>query len=335
MRAAFCPAPGTIELREVDAPRPESGEVVVRVRACGVCGSDLHWFHGAVAPPSVCPGHEIAGEIERCGSAVRGFAAGDRVAVEPMAVDRECHYCRTGRPQLCPRLRILGMRRPGGFAELVAVPSYALFRFDEPMDWALAALTEPMAVAVHAVRIGAVTLGSRVLIIGAGTLGLLCALAARTAGAGEVLIVARYPQQRAMAERLGAIAAPVDEHGHPTVTADVVMETVGGTADTLSMAVQAVRPAGSVVVLGVFAAPPTVPGLALIAKEVRLVGSLMYDRAGPRPDFDLALDLLRRHGEVLLAVVTHRFGLDDIQSAFLAASDKHRGAIKVAVLPAQ
>ena len=136
-------APGVIELRDVPVPKPEPDEVVVRVAACGICGSDLHWFQGDFPPPKVCPGHEIAGVVDRRGSAVRALSEGDRVTVEPMVVCRECTYCRAGRPQLCPQLRILGMHRPGGLAEFVCVPAYALFRVPAALDDALAALVEP------------------------------------------------------------------------------------------------------------------------------------------------------------------------------------------------
>ena len=335
MRAAFCSTPGTIGLADVAEPALGAGDVLVQVRACGICGSDLHWFHGALPAPAVCPGHEIAGEIIACAPDVRDLPPTTRVAIEPMVVCRQCHYCRTGRPQLCPRLRIIGLHRSGGFAERVVVPAYTLFAVPEEIDWPLAALTEPTAVAVHAVRLAGVTLGSRVLVLGAGTLGLLCAFAARVAGAAEVLVSARYPHQRALAQRLGAAEPPrqADDRIADDVAADVVMETVGGSADTLTDAVRLVRPAGTVAVLGVFSSTPTLPALALLAKEVRIVGSLMYDRTSPRPDFQIAIDLIRQHRAELADLVTHRFPLDAIQQAFVTASDKRAGAIKVVVSP--
>jgi len=341
MRAAFCSRAGVIELRDVAAPEPAAGEVIVRVRACGICGSDLHWFQGGMPPPTVCPGHEIAGEVAACGAGVRAVREGDRVAVEPMVVCRECRSCRGGTPQLCARLHILGMQRPGGFADLVAVPEYALFRPPATLDCALGALTEPTAVCVHAVRLAGVSIGARVLVLGAGAVGLLSVLAARAAGAADVLISARHPHQAEMARRLGAarVFAATEEGereraayaaDHPI---DAVIETVGGNADTIADAVRTVRPGGTVVVLGVFATAPALPALLLVGKEVRIVGSLMYDRAGPRADFDVALDLLERQREVVAGVITHRVGLDAIQSGFATAADKRSGAIKVSVQP--
>jgi L-iditol 2-dehydrogenase len=341
MRAAFCSAPGVVEVRDVPTPSPAAGEAVVRVAACGICGSDLHWFLGHLPPPSVCPGHEIAGEVASCGAGVVAVREGDRVAVEPMVVCRECRYCRTGRPQLCLRLRILGMRRPGGLADSVLVPAYALFPLPASIDGALAALTEPMAVCVHAARLAAVALGQRVLILGAGTLGLLAIVAARAAGAAEVLIAARHPHQAEMARRLGAarvFATTADgERARAAYAADhaidLVIETVGGSADTVTDALQTVAPGGTVCIVGVFAMPPSLPALALIGKEVRIVGAMLYDRAGPRADFEIAMGLLERHRDLAAGLITHRIGLDDVQSAFTTAADKRSGAIKVSVLP--
>lgn len=341
MRAAFCSAPGVIDIREVPTPEPGPGEVVVRVAACGICGSDLHWFLGHLPPPSVCPGHEIAGAVARRGAGVTNVRDGDRVAVEPIVVCGECHYCRTGRPQLCPRLRILGMRRPGGFADSVLTPAYALFPLPAAFDDALGALTEPAAVCVHAVRLAGVAIGQRLLVLGAGTVGLLAVLAAGAAGAAEVLITARHAHQAEMARRLGAarVFATTDDGereraeyaaDHPI---DVVIETVGGSADTIADALRTVAPGGTVTVLGVFATTPALPALLLISKEVRVVGAMLYDRVGRRADFEIAMDLLQRHRDLAAALITHRVDLDAIQSAFTSAADKRSGAIKVSVLP--
>ena len=341
MRAAFCPTAGVIELREVPDPEPGAGEVVLRVRACGICGSDLHWFQGALPPPPVCPGHEMAGEVAACGAGVRSVREGDRVAVEPMVVCRECEYCRGGMPQRCPRLRILGLQRPGGLADAIAVPSYALFALPAALEWPVGALAEPTAICVHAVRRGGVGLGARVLVLGAGTIGLLAVLAARAAGAADVVISARHPHQAMMARRLGAnrvftTSADGEQEraayaaDHPI---DVVIETVGGSADTIADGVRAVRPGGAVVVLGLFATAPALPALALIVKEVRVVGAMLYDRSGPRAEFEIALDLLARQPDLMSELITHRMGLDAVQSAFAAAADKRSGAIKASVTP--
>jgi len=341
MRAAFCPRAGAIELREVPSPEPRAGEVLVRVRACGICGSDLHWFSGGLPPPAVCPGHEIAGEVAACGPGVREPRPGDRVAVEPIVACRTCRDCQAGNPQRCPRLRILGIHLPGGLAEAVIAPAGALFRLPGSLDWAQGALAEPTAVCVHAMRLSGVASGERVLILGSGTIGLLAVLAARAAGASDVVISARHPHQAATAQRLGATRVFIaNEDGareraayaaeHPI---DYVVETVGGRADTVIDAVGSVRPGGTVVVLGVFATPPALPALPLIIKEVRIVGSMLYDRTEGRADFEVAVDLLEHRRDAIAPLITHRMELDAAHSAFVTAADKRGGAIKVAVLP--
>ena len=339
MRAAFCTAREQLEVREVPEPIPGPGEVVVRVRSCGICGSDLHFFHGALPPPAVCPGHEISGEVYEVGQGV-DLHPGDRVAVEPLVVCRECVYCRTGDYQLCRRFQLLGAMVDGGFADYVRVPGYAVFPLPATVDCEVGALTEPLAVTVHAVRLAPVRLGQRVLVLGAGTIGLLAVATARAAGATDVWITARHPQQRAAATALGAsrvFTDPADggtlaaaAHEHPV---DVVIETVGGTADTLTDAVQYVRPGGTVTVLGVFSTMPTVNALSLLMKEIRVVGSLTYGRPDPQADFEIALQLLAADPERYRPIITHRVPLDDIRRGFALAGDKRAGSIKVAVTP--
>ncbi|HEX7407754.1 MAG TPA: alcohol dehydrogenase catalytic domain-containing protein [Candidatus Binatia bacterium] len=339
MKAAFCTQPGTFELREVEQPTPGPGEAVVKVRSCGICGSDLHFFHGGFPPPMVCPGHEISGEVVAVGDGAN-VRPGARVAIEPLLVCRECSYCRTGDYQLCEKFRLAGTTDDGGFAEYIRMPAYALFPLPAKVDFEVGALTEPLAVAVHGVRLANVRLGDRVAIQGAGTIGLLSVAAAKAAGAAEVWITARHPQQRAAAESLGAsrVFLGPDASGEISDAArqqlvDVVIETVGGSADTINEAVYLVRPGGSIAVLGVFTTMPSLNAFTLVMKEVRIVGSLTYGRPGPRADFDVALQLLAEQPERFRKLITHRFPLSQIIRGFETAADKRSGSIKVAIRP--
>ena len=338
MIAAFCVESGRFELRDVAQPSPQAGEAVVKVRSCGICGSDLHFFHGGFPPPPVCPGHEISGEVAAVGDGVRSIHAGDRVAIEPLVVCHECWACRTGEYQLCRHLRILGTMLDGGMAEYVRVPASALFTLPPAVDFEVGALAEPLAVTVHALRLANVRLGDRVLVLGAGTIGLLSVAAAKAAGAGEVWITARHAHQSAAAVALGAtrVFSGVDAADDLSAQArqqsvDVVVETVGGTADTINDGVHLVRPGGSIVVLGVFTTMPSLNTLSLITKEVRIIGSLTYGRPGPRADFDVALALLADQPERFRRLITHRFPLAEITQGFAAAADKRSGSIKVAI----
>src|SRR5881628_3988659 len=204
MRAAFCRAPGTLVVEDVPRPTPAAGEVVVRVRHCGICGSDLHWYHGQMALPVGCPGHEISGEVADVGAGVTSLKAGDAVALEGIASCGSCRYCLAGDYQRCPAVGVVGMTIPGGFADYVKMPARHCFPVPAGVDLATAALAEPLGVAVHGVRLAGLEIGQRVAILGAGTIGLAAVVAARAGGAGEIVVVARRPHQKAAALALGA-----------------------------------------------------------------------------------------------------------------------------------
>jgi L-iditol 2-dehydrogenase len=340
MIAAHCTATKRFDIKEVPTPEPGPGETVIRVRRCGICGSDLHFYHGVLPPPPVCPGHEISGDIAAVGAGVSRLRAGDRVAVEPLIVCGKCFYCRTGDYQLCPQFQVAGNSVDGGFAEYLRMPAYALFPLPDRLDYEIGALTEPLAVTVHAARLAPVRMDDRVLVLGAGTIGLLAVAAAKAAGAGEVWITARHAQQIKAATAMGAtrvFAGPSAEgelsaaaHEQPI---DVVIETVGGTADTLNDAIHSARRGGTVVVLGIFGSSPALSALVLVVKEIRLIGSMTYGRSGTRADFDIAIDMLSRAPEQYRQLVTHCYGLNDIARGFEVASDKATGSIKVAIEP--
>jgi threonine dehydrogenase-like Zn-dependent dehydrogenase len=227
------------------------------------------------------------------------------------------------------------MTIPGGFADYLVMPARHCFRVPAGVDFPTAALCEPLAVAVHGVRLAGLEIGQRVAVLGAGTIGLMAVVAARAGGAGEIVVTARRPQQRAAALALGADRV-VDETDPEGVLGeapvDVVVETVGGAGDTLHAAVAACRPGGTVCVLGVFTGSPTFPAVLALLKEVRILGSFVYSRAGARADFDIALDILRRRSGVIgETVVTHRFPLADVAAAFRTAADKATGSIKVSL----
>lgn len=341
MNAAAHTAAHSIDVsrRPVDEPGP--GEVRIRVEACGLCGSDLHFFELGPIVPGNTPGHEIAGRIDRLGDGVEGFAVGEQVAVEPFASCGCCDYCRTGRDAICPQLRFFGVHCHGGFAEFISVPAHRLFRVPDEVDASIAALAEPMAVAVHGLRLGGFEKGQRVLVLGAGTVGLLTTLAAKSLGAGEVILTARYPHQAEIGRHLGAERVLTEEDAAPMALGrlgseapfDLVMETVGGKADTLRGAAAAIRPGGTISVLGIFLGAVSLDTLPLFIKENTLVWSNCYGRTDRTPDFSTAVDLVSSHRDALAAVTTHQFPLPEISRAYALASDKSAGAVKVTVHP--
>lgn len=222
-------------------------------------------------------------------------------------------------------------------ADYFDVPAACLHVLPDALDDNVAALCEPMAVCVRGVRLGGVGIGDRVAVLGAGTIGLLSILVARNAGASEVFVTARYPRQAELARALGATRvyedrdALLDELGDQLV--DVVIETVGGHADTVAEAVSIARPGATIAVLGVFAGSASFPGLDFIGRELTMVGSSCYARDRRVGDFALATDLTIAHENQLPELVSHRFALDQVVDAFAAAADKSGGAIKVQVMP--
>ena len=230
------------------------------------------------------------------------------------------------------------MGEPGGLAEEVLVPAHRLHRLRPSLDRHVAALAEPLAVCVRGARLGRIGYRGRVAIIGAGTIGLLSIPAALAAGASEVFITARHPQQQEFARHLGATEVFPDTKsllaslgdGYP----ETVIETVGGKADTLIDAAQIAAPGGTIVKLGIFMGNTPIPSLMFFDKELTLIGSNCYAFDGVECDFASTTGLLQSLAADLAPLVTHRFGLDEANRAFDTALDKATGSIKVQLGPA-
>jgi L-iditol 2-dehydrogenase len=337
MKAAIFDDAGALAVVERGSPEPKPGWVRLAVSAVGICGTDLNLLYGKRGTSKgVQPGHEVAGIVDAVGDGVT-IATGASVVLEPLVGCGTCRYCRTGLHNLCPTLRLCGFTRPGGMAEFVTVPADGLYELPAGLPAHIGALAEPMAVCVRGARLAGLTAGERVAILGAGSIGLLTILAARAAGAGEVLITARHPHQQALARTLGAdavfdsTAALLDAVGSQHV--DVVVETVGGQGSTLAEAVSVARNGGRIVLLGVFSGEPALPGLAMFQKELTLRASNCYGRECHLPDFGVATALVACHGDRLDPLVTHRFKLDQVATAFATAADKSTHSIKVQVRP--
>jgi (R,R)-butanediol dehydrogenase/meso-butanediol dehydrogenase/diacetyl reductase len=334
MKAAYITGKAQIEVREAEAPSAGAGEVVLRVRACGICGTDLHFYHGDLpAMASLSPGHEFSGEVVELGDGVEGFAEGERVAVEPIIRCGRCTYCQTGQYQLCPKRVLIGAFHQGALAEYIVVPAYTLYRLPDELDFDLGAFAEPMAVSVHGVHLANVSAGDKVLVLGTGTIGLTSIMAARAAGAGEIIATYRHEHQGKAALAVGAdrIVSPDEVDPLQSESIDVVIETIGGKAPTLEQALHVVRLGGWISVLGLFTQNVPLNALSLMRKEARIVGGITYCRPGHHSDFDVALGILKVNQESARALITHKFALDDVAKAFETAADKSSGSIKVQV----
>lgn len=300
----------------------------MRVLACGICGSDLHTLRGPAAQRcGGVPGHEIAA-IPHAGPT--GLADGV-YAIDPVVGCGVCDHCACGAPQRCPRRTILGVTAPGGLAEMVDCPLENLHPAPAALDPRLVTLAEPVAVCLHALARARVAPSSRVLVLGAGPLGLIAALLLRDRAA-SVTVTARHPHQRAAAARLGATALDAaDVAAARAWDPDVVLETVGGTAPTLALATAACRPGGTIVVLGMFAGALPLDAHALVEHELRIEGSSCYGRDARGPEMRAAVALVARHGTELAALQTHRFPLSAVEAALACAADRRSGSLKVTV----
>ena len=369
MRAGVYLGPGEVAVAERALPEPGPGEVRLRITACGLCGTDLHLVHSPkpIIEPGSVMGHEMAGVVDGLGAGVSGFEAGEPVVVEPLASCGNCDPCREGRDSICRSLELYGLRRPGGFADAVVVPARRLYRVPGSLPSSLAALAEPFAVAVHGLRLagapgsvgalpasGAAPDGAqafrpasgggaregppcagRLLVLGAGAIGLAVVAVARAWGLGRIAITARYPHQARLARKLGAdeVIDAAEGGDLDGFDADLVVETVGGHADTVDTAAIALAPGGTVCILGVFLDALTLDPLLLLGKEARLQWSNCYARRPGEEDFAEAVRILASGGDAFAGLLTHRVPLDEIERAFEIAGDKRSGAVKVTVIP--
>ena len=341
MRAALWNGAGAMELTEVDRPPVGPEDALVRVRAEGICGSDLLLYSAKKDRETQPGGHEIAGEIVEVGADVDPGRIGERVAVEGIGVGRGCmlcFYCREGQYFLCENL---APDTGGGYAEFVSRRANGLFTLADGMTWEEGALVEPFAVGLHAMRRGLLTGGETVAVLGSGTIGLCSVAAARAMGAGTIVATARYPQQAEMARRVGAdIAVGTDtqelrealDDVSDGLGADVTVETVGGSSDeVLNQAVAVTRKQGRLVTTGNFYAPVRIDWMEAILNEISIIWAAIYATSHGRNEFDIAIDAMGSGRADLGQLVTHTVTLDDIQSGFDTAYDKTTGAIKVQV----
>lgn len=313
MLAVRAAAGGPVEVVEV--PDPEAAtedEVVVTVTSAGICGSDLHMLPGGF---SVTPGHEVAGLLDD----------GTAVAIRPYVSCLSCRTCRRGRAHLCRTAggSFYGMVRPGGMAERMVVERSMLVPLPDGLDPASAALVEPMGVVLHGLHSLGVLAGSRVLVIGGGTIGLLSAAGARALGA-DVDLAARHPAQIDAGIALGAGTGV--ERGY-----DVVVDAVG-TQTALDQAVGAVTPGGTILELGVPWGGVQVP-LAMALKEVDYRPAMLYATHDGESELAIAARMLAAHPSWTDVVITHRFPLDRAPEAWAAAADRASGALKVHLTP--
>jgi (R,R)-butanediol dehydrogenase/meso-butanediol dehydrogenase/diacetyl reductase len=333
MKAVVAREPGRFAVESVPDPTPEPGELVLRVSACGICGSDLHMHRMGLIPPGTIMGHEFCGEVVESG---HGHDAGDRVCVVPSISCGECERCRSGLGAYCSVQKAIGLGAPhGAFAEYVPVVPHGTVRLPDGVDSTLGALVEPLAVGLHAVNVGRIRRGETCLVIGAGPVGLAIALWVRHFGAGRVIVSEIEPARRALAEQMGATAvldprAPALDPRLAELAPeglDVVFEAVGA-PDVIQEAIGRVRFRGRVVVAGLCFSADTFQPLLATFKEVSLLFVLSYEK----DDFQYTVDMMEQERIDPRPIVTDQIGLDDVPGALeeLAKPNPH---CKVVVYP--
>ena len=330
MKALQLVAPS--ELAVVDLPRPEPGlgEVRLRVKACGICGSDLHGMDGSSGRriPPIVMGHEASGTVDAVGEGVTAWKSGDRVTFDSTVWCGECGYCREGRVNLCDSRQVVGVscaefRRDGAFAEFVTVPQRILHRLPEGLSFEEAAFAEPVGVALHAVNRAGKVNGATVLVVGAGLIGLLVIQALKHAGAGKVIAVDLDEGRLKLARELGADEAYLSAEV-PALQADIAMEVVGA-APTVDLAIRSVRKGGKVVLVGNLSPKVPLPLQIVVTRELDVLGSCAI--AGEYPE---ALEAIACGAIRVKPLITASVGLGKGADAFAKA--KAPGALKVLVV---
>lgn len=335
------------KMEVTDVPDPEVGadDVLIRVQACGICGSDIHGYDGSTGrriPPLVM-GHEAAGVVESVGANVGDFASGDRVTFDSMVSCGRCHFCRRGDANLCDNRRVLGVscgeyRQNGAFAELISVPQHIVYRLPDGLPFESAALVEAVSVAVHAANVTPVVLGDTAVVVGSGMIGLLTLQAIRVAGASQVIAVDVNDKRLAVAKQLGAdVILNANEVDVPAEVrkltggrgADVALEVVGATA-TIQSAIASVRKGGSVTLVGNVAPTIELPLQSVVTREITLRGT-----CGCNGEYPACIALMESGAIQVEPLITAKISLDQGPEWFsrLYAGDPDQ--MKVVVCPQQ
>lgn len=328
-------APG-LTFKEMPAPRLGPGEVLIRVRRVGLCGTDLHiyhwnhWAEGRVRPPLII-GHEFAGVVEETGPGVTGLAPGDKVTAEGHIACGACFQCRTGLGHICRKVKIIGVDIHGAFADFIVMPAGNVWRIDPQISLDVAALHDPLGNAFHAVMSSDVR-GRRVLILGCGPIGLFCVGIAKASGAARIIASEVTESRLAMAKKMGAhrVLNPKKESVDQVVReeteglgADVVLE-MSGSVEAVRQALRAARDGGDVALLGL----PNEEVSIDVSRDIIFKGITVRGIVGRR-----MYDTWHQMRSFLLAglfdptpVITHRFSMNEVESAMKAIAS---GAGKV------
>ena len=337
MLQSIMTAPGKIEFRQIERPKINADQILMQTKRIGVCGSDIHVFHGLHPYTSypIVQGHEVSGIVAEVGADVTGFSVGDKITFMPQVTCGECYPCRHGMYHICETLKVMGFQTDGSGQEYFPLPAWNVLKLPNDFSMDHAAMVEPVSVAVHALRRGGDIQGKRVLVLGAGTIGNLTAQAAKALGADSVMItdISAYKLQKAKACGIefvvntaeNDLTQAISQHFGPT-KADLILECVG-VQTTVDQAIENARKGTTIVIVGVFGAKPTVDLGLVQDRELNLVGTLMYQQT----DYEVAIDLIASGKMCLDDLVTHRFEFENYLDAYQAIEESNGEYMKVMI----
>ena len=339
MKASYFLGKGSFEVRQAPELHPGPGEVVIKNMVCGVCGTDVHIFHGepgsADVNPPVVLGHEYSGEVVEVGEGVTALKPGDHVTVDPNIYCGECVYCRNGKKQLCETMQAVGVTRDGGFGEYSLVPAAQAFKLGDSVPYEAGAMAEPVACCLHGIDLAGIKAGDRVCIVGGGAIGLIMLQLAKLSGASSLVLSEPNEKRCQVALSLGADAA-IDPTAPDAGSAyeaalgdgaDVVIECVGNNAAVKS-AFQLAKKGATIVLFSVPKVDATfdLPLFDVYKKELTIRGSFV------NPDtHERAVRLINSGKLDFTSIITHRFNLDQLPEAI--AMQMSSESIKVVVCP--
>ncbi len=337
MLQAVMTEPGKIEFREVEKPEIGDDEVLVEVMRLGICGSDIHVYHGTHPYTSypVVQGHEVSGVIAETGNAVQDFEVGDMVTFTPQVVDETCYQCRHGDYHICDSLKVMGFQTTGAASEYFPVSAEKVLKIPPSVSIDEAAMIEPISVAVHALRRGGDVKGKKVVVLGSGTIGNLVGQVAKASGAAGVINtdISDYKLDKAKACGLEhGINTRREDLGEAILRifgpdrADLILECVGA-QETIDQAIENARKGTTIVVVGVFGEKPRVDLGLVQDHELNLAGTLMYQRS----DYARAIELVASGKMDLDPMVTHRFDFKDYLDAYEAIEASEGKYMKVMI----
>ena len=327
----------TFAVADLPTPHAGPGELVLRNQVCGVCGTDVHIYHGepgsADVNPPVVLGHEYSGEVVEVGEGVTGFAVGNHVTVDPNIYCGHCAYCQNGKKQLCPSMEAIGVTRDGGFAQYSRIPASQAFKLEPTVPWEAAAMAEPLACCLHGIDLAGIQVGDKVCVVGGGAIGLLMVQLAKLSGASQIVLSEPNEKRRQVGLQLGANAAldptrPDAQEAFAQVLgggANVVIECVGNVPAVKS----AFQFAGKGATVLLFSVPKVdatfdLPLFDVYKKELTIKGSFVNHDTHAR-----AVALINSGKVDFGPIITHRFTLDQLPEAI--AMQMSDASIKVVV----